>query len=139
LPVKGGFPRKIPAFGHFQTGFEDGLALPALPLLYKRRMAPKDFRKDRRSFSRKPSGKPAENAGRREGASEWLYGLHAVQAALANPHRKLGRAILTPRAKETIGPKLLARVPVEIVEPGAIDRLLPPGAVHQGAALQARP
>lgn len=114
-------------------------------------MAPKDFRKDRRSFSRKPAGKPAENAGRpsngfsggsaarRESGGEWLYGLHAVQAALANPHRKLGRAVLTPRAKETIGPKLLARVPVEILEPGAIDRLLPPGAVHQGAALEARP
>ena len=110
-------------------------------------MAPKDFRKDRRHFYPKPTGKPAENAGRaggvssgrREGGGEWLYGLHAVQAALANPHRKLGRAVLTPRTQETIGSKLLSRVQVEIMEPGAIDRLLPPGAVHQGAALQAQP
>ena len=76
----------------------------------------------------------------RPGRSEnWLYGLHAVQAALANPRRKLGRAVLTPRAVETIGEKLLKRVRVEIMEPGAIDRLLPPGAVHQGAALEASP
>jgi 23S rRNA (guanosine2251-2'-O)-methyltransferase len=110
-------------------------------------MGPKDFRKDRRHFYPKPAGKAGENAGRpagkpptrRETGSEWLYGLHAVQAALANPHRKLGRAALTPRAIETIGTKLLSRVQVETMEPGAIDRLLPAGAVHQGAALEAWP
>jgi len=71
--------------------------------------------------------------------AQWLYGLHAVEAALANPRRKLGRAVLTPRATETLGSKLLSRVRVETTEPGAIDRLLPPGAVHQGAALEAWP
>jgi 23S rRNA (guanosine2251-2'-O)-methyltransferase len=71
--------------------------------------------------------------------AQWLYGLHAVQAALANPRRKLGRAVLTPRAIETLGSKLLSRVQVETTDPGAIDRLLPPGAVHQGAALEAWP
>jgi 23S rRNA (guanosine2251-2'-O)-methyltransferase len=71
--------------------------------------------------------------------AQWLYGLHAVQAALANPRRKLGRAVLTPRAIETLGSKLLARVRVETQDPGSIDRLLPPGAVHQGAALEAWP
>jgi 23S rRNA (guanosine2251-2'-O)-methyltransferase len=110
-------------------------------------MATKDFRKDRRHFYPKPAGKPAEKLGRpagkppsrREAGGEWLYGLHAVQAALANPRRKLGRAALTPRAIETLGEKLLARVQIETLEPGAIDRLLPPGAVHQGAALEAWP
>jgi 23S rRNA (guanosine2251-2'-O)-methyltransferase len=71
--------------------------------------------------------------------AQWLYGLHAVQAALANPRRKLGRAVLTPRATEILGSKLLSRVRVETTEPGAIDRLLPPGAVHQGAALESWP
>jgi 23S rRNA (guanosine2251-2'-O)-methyltransferase len=70
---------------------------------------------------------------------QWLYGLHAVQAALANPRRRLGRAALTPRAAEILGEKLLKRVRAEILEPGAIDRLLPAGAVHQGAALEAWP
>jgi 23S rRNA (guanosine2251-2'-O)-methyltransferase len=46
---------------------------------------------------------------------------------------------LTPRAIETLGSKLLARVRVETQDPGSIDRLLPPGAVHQGAALEAWP
>jgi 23S rRNA (guanosine2251-2'-O)-methyltransferase len=110
-------------------------------------MAPKDFRKDRRHFYPKPAGKGPEKPGRpagkppsrREPGGEWLYGLHAVQAALANPNRKLGRAALTPRAIETIGEKLLKRVQVETLEPGAIDKLLPAGAVHQGAALEAWP
>jgi len=52
---------------------------------------------------------------------------------------RLGRAVLTPRAIETLGSQLLARVRVETTEPGAIDKLLPPGAVHQGAALEAWP
>jgi 23S rRNA (guanosine2251-2'-O)-methyltransferase len=110
-------------------------------------MSPKDFRKDRRHFYPKPAGKGPEKPGRpagkppshRESGGEWLYGLHAVQAALANPHRKLGRAALTPRAIESLGEKLLKRVTVETLEPGAIDRLLPAGAVHQGAALEAWP
>ena len=76
----------------------------------------------------------------RPGRSEnWLYGLHAVQAALANPRRKLGRALLTPRAAETIGPELLCRVRAETMDPEAIAKFLPFGAVHQGAALETGP
>jgi 23S rRNA (guanosine2251-2'-O)-methyltransferase len=70
-------------------------------------------------------------------SENWLYGLHAVQAALANPNRKLGRALLTPRAQETLGSQLLSRVRVETLDPEAIGKFLPPGAVHQGAALDA--
>jgi 23S rRNA (guanosine2251-2'-O)-methyltransferase len=87
---------------------------------------------------RKPQGNPRKNS-RRTGGETWVYGLHAVQAALANPRRKLSRAILTARAAEAIGPELLIRVRVEPADAEAITRLLPPGAVHQGAALEAQP
>ena len=128
----------------------------------------KDFGKNRRPGHAKSGGKsgknpgtlaraplPAAQAGSPAGSQgspergrpgsggrsggQWLYGLHAVEAALANPRRKLGRAALTPRAVETLGKERLKRVQVEIMEPGAIDRLLPAGAVHQGAALEAWP
>ncbi|HEX3754515.1 MAG TPA: 23S rRNA (guanosine(2251)-2'-O)-methyltransferase RlmB [Rhizomicrobium sp.] len=110
-----------------------------------RQKTPKKPGKDRRHFYPKPAAKPAKGG---EHAAEhhrirhakpenWLYGLHAVQAALANPRRKLGRALLTPRAAETIGKTLLERVRMETMDPDAIGRLLPPGAVHQGAALEA--
>lgn len=69
----------------------------------------------------------------------WLYGLHAVRAALANKQRKLHRAVLTSRAAEEIGAKLLGRVRHEIADGDAVTRLLPPGAVHQGVALQCEP
>jgi 23S rRNA (guanosine2251-2'-O)-methyltransferase len=109
--------------------------------------------KDRRPFRPRPGGENREKAaesgdssrrgGRPQSAGQsagpWLYGLHAVKAALANPRRKLGRALLTQRAAELLGEKLLARVRTEITEPGALDRLLPPGSVHQGAALEAWP
>jgi 23S rRNA (guanosine2251-2'-O)-methyltransferase len=140
-------------------------ALPPLPLLYKRGMRPpkaskkssnkpsRDFGKNRRPPPGKPRGTPEKKAaphsarpqeridGGRSPApgAQWLYGLHAIQAALANPRRKLGRALLTPRAIEIIGEKLLKQVRVETLEPGAIDRVLPAGAVHQGAALEAWP
>src|ERR1051326_5887328 len=107
----------------------------------------REFSKNRPSGPGKPRGKAekrpvppvAQRLERPSGGGQWLYGLHAVQAALANPRRKLGRALLTPRAIESLGSRLLARVQVETSDPQAIDRLLPPGAVHQGAVLEAWP
>ena len=99
--------------------------------------------KDRRP---KSHGRPAPSPNRpprpetsRERPENWLYGLHAVGAALANPHRKLNRAVLTARAAEALGPKLTGRVRVEPADTEAIGRFLPPGAVHQGAALSCDP
>jgi 23S rRNA (guanosine2251-2'-O)-methyltransferase len=107
----------------------------------------KGGQKDRRHFYPKPDVKRAEKGDQpvrrdpkaRAGGENWLYGLHAVKAALANPRREVGRAVMTSRAAETIGKALLGRVRVEMAEGEAIARLLPAGAVHQGAALEAKP
>jgi 23S rRNA (guanosine2251-2'-O)-methyltransferase len=88
-------------------------------------------KKDRRHFYPRPDAKAAEGL--------WLYGLHSVRAALANPRRKVKRAVLTARAAEEIGAKLLGRVRHEIADGDAVARLVPPGAVHQGVALQCEP
>jgi 23S rRNA (guanosine2251-2'-O)-methyltransferase len=88
--------------------------------------------KDRRRFHARPDHPKAA-------AGLWLYGLHAVRAALANPRRKVKRAVLTARAAEEIGAKLLGRLRHEIADAEAVARLLPQGAVHQGAALQCEP
>jgi 23S rRNA (guanosine2251-2'-O)-methyltransferase len=87
-------------------------------------------RSPRPENSRERPGKKQEN---------WIYGLHAIEAALANPRRNLHRAVLTARAAEALGPKLAGRVRVEPADIEAIARLLPPGAVHQGAALSCDP
>lgn len=69
----------------------------------------------------------------------WLYGLHAVRAALANPARKLNRAVFTEHASIAIGRGLLGKVRYEIATADAVARLVPSGSVHQGAALSCEP
>ena len=93
-------------------------------------MPRKDNNKDRRHFF--PKDQPRHRAP--EGL--WLYGTHAVTAALSNPRRKVLRAVLTERAAQEIGAKLLARVKHDIVDMNGVGRVLPEGAVHQGVALQ---
>jgi|SRR5579871_772870 len=69
----------------------------------------------------------------------WLYGIHAVRAALANPRRRSRRCLLTRAAAENIGERALARVHTEVVAPDRVSRILPAGAVHQGVALACDP
>jgi 23S rRNA (guanosine2251-2'-O)-methyltransferase len=66
----------------------------------------------------------------------WLYGLHAVRAALANPKRKLHRLLATDPMAKSLG---RTSIPPEIVGREAIDAVVPRGAVHQGIALLAEP
>jgi 23S rRNA (guanosine2251-2'-O)-methyltransferase len=95
-------------------------------------MPRKEFSKDKRHFF--PKHQQQNHARTPEGL--WLYGHHAVSAALANPLRKVIRAVLTERAAQEIGTKLLSRVKQEIVDMNGVGRVLPEGAVHQGVALQ---
>src|SRR5262245_21553337 len=76
--------------------------------------------------------------GKTEGGAVWLYGLHAVRAALENPRRKVRRALVTERIAEELRAPLTKLKP-EIYAPDAMARLLPQGAVHQGAALLCEP
>jgi 23S rRNA (guanosine2251-2'-O)-methyltransferase len=83
---------------------------------------------------RKP--KPHWNPrGSQPAAGLWLYGIHAVRAALENPRRKLHRLVATDRAAEELGRKALGRVRQEVATLEAVGKMLPPGAVHQGVAL----
>jgi 23S rRNA (guanosine2251-2'-O)-methyltransferase len=71
----------------------------------------------------------------------WLYGHHAVAAALANPNRRLRRLLLTEEAEAEIGKHLPPpwAVAPEKVDRGRLDHLLGRDVVHQGAALLADP
>jgi 23S rRNA (guanosine2251-2'-O)-methyltransferase len=85
-----------------------------------------------------PGGSHPAEAHKNQGGL-WLYGLHAVKAALANPRRKIHRLVLTPRAAEELGPDALRKFHPELAEMEAISRLLPTGSVHQGAAVLCDP
>jgi len=69
----------------------------------------------------------------------WLYGHHAVAAALANPARRLRRLLLTEDCESTLALRLAPPWPLapERVERGRIDQLLGRDIVHQGVALLA--
>ena len=71
----------------------------------------------------------------------WLYGLHAVAAALANPARRLRHLMLTEEAQQTLAQRQPPPwpVPPEQVDRGRLDHLLGRDIAHQGAALLADP
>jgi len=84
---------------------------------------------------------------RRERGEGWLYGRHAVAAALANPLRSWRRlAVLA--SEEAAASELAAAAratrrgegdAVSVMDRAALERLLPEGAVHQGWTLQVEP
>lgn len=81
----------------------------------------------RRSTNHRASEKNIQNQN-----GLWLYGIHAVTAALGNPARKCRRLLVTAAA----APNLPAdAIDPEIVDRETIDDVLPYGAVHQGIAL----
>lgn len=100
---------------------------------------PHGFDKRPRPFHHRPEPRPRAPEPPR--GTIWLYGLHAVAAALANPARRLRRLLVTEEAEA----ELAGRVPkpwplaAERAERGRIDHLLGGSVVHQGAALLADP
>lgn len=71
----------------------------------------------------------------------WLYGHHAIVAALANPSRRLRRLLLTEEAEAALS-KLLPQpwpLAAERVDRPRLDQLLGRDIVHQGSALLADP
>ncbi|HMR32523.1 MAG TPA: 23S rRNA (guanosine(2251)-2'-O)-methyltransferase RlmB [Geminicoccaceae bacterium] len=73
-------------------------------------------------------------------AGAWIWGRHAVEAALANPRRTCIRLLATPPALERLGER--ARRPelaVEAATAQAIERQVGADEVHQGLALEVGP
>ena len=70
----------------------------------------------------------------------WLYGLHTVQAALANPRREVRRLVATRNGLTRLGrPEADLPIAPEDLSPREIDRIVGAGAVHQGVAVEVAP
>jgi 23S rRNA (guanosine2251-2'-O)-methyltransferase len=96
-------------------------------------------RNDARKGKKRP---PQQRFHRRaEAASEdWIWGWHAVEAALANPAREAPLRLLatTERARQI--EQRFGRLPaLETADNQLIAQNLPQGAVHQGVALRSPP
>ncbi len=91
---------------------------------------------DRRPEPRPQAGPRAPDTPR---GAVWLYGLHAIDAALGNPARRLRRLILTEEAEAALVARRAQPWPLapERSDRARIDQLLGRDAVHQGAALLA--
>jgi 23S rRNA (guanosine2251-2'-O)-methyltransferase len=74
------------------------------------------------------------------GGPEWLWGWHAVAAALANPNREPAKRILATaeRARQLVE-RFGGLATLETAENAAIAQQLPAGAAHQGVALKGPP
>ena len=86
--------------------------------------------------------RPSPNRSPRGHQSVWLYGRHAVLAALANPDRKIERLLATKEAADRLAADIAAAGTTHKATVMARDELsqrLPAGAVHQGIAVLAAP
>ena len=87
-----------------------------------------------------PAARPARRL-RCPAGAVWLYGTHAVAAALANPARRLRRLVITEEAQAALAAERPQPWPIqpEIADREKIDQLLGArqgsGIVHQGVAL----
>jgi 23S rRNA (guanosine2251-2'-O)-methyltransferase len=91
---------------------------------------------------KKPAWVVEKERGERREAREtlWLFGLHAVRDALANPRREKLRLVLTKNALDKLEAAVAASGMVpEVVEPRRFDVPIDEGSVHQGAAVEVRP
>jgi 23S rRNA (guanosine2251-2'-O)-methyltransferase len=69
-----------------------------------------------------------------------IFGIHAVEAALANPRRVIHRVALSANAERRLQPSLAGRqLRLDRVLPRDLDRRLGPETVHQGALIEAEP
>lgn len=73
-------------------------------------------------------------------SKDWLWGVHAVEAALDNPSRVTPRKLLaTADRAQALVRRFGPLKTIETVEATEIARALPTGAVHQGLALKTSP
>jgi 23S rRNA (guanosine2251-2'-O)-methyltransferase len=94
-----------------------------------------DARKGGKGAPHKRFHKRAETA-----SDDWIWGWHAVEAALANPRRGPPlRLLATPERARQIEARFGRPKVLETADNPLIAQNLPQGAVHQGVALRAGP
>ena len=82
---------------------------------------------------------PRRHGPPREDASFWIWGWHAVEAAVLNPDRPAPERLLATADRAKALAALRPGLKLDVVEPVEIARRLPQGASHQGVALRTPP
>ena len=92
--------------------------------------------------TKKPDWVIDKERAKRAAAQEtvWLFGLHAVRDALANPAREKLRLVVTKNAFDKLEQAVAdSGMEPEIVDPRKFEVPIDEGSVHQGAALEVKP
>jgi 23S rRNA (guanosine2251-2'-O)-methyltransferase len=84
---------------------------------------------------KRPSPRTSQEGERFSDGTMWIYGTHAVLAAMANPKRK----VLDLRATRNAAEALPEGTRVNLIEGEELSAKLPSGAVHQGLAVRVTP
>lgn len=90
--------------------------------------------KDKARFAPKPKKekpRPPEDC-------DQLYGIHSVREALLNPNRQHHRLLVTENALIRLAEDIAMPIEPEVVKADAINVMLDPDAVHQGAYLETK-
>lgn len=92
-------------------------------------------RKNPKSSSRNRQARRQKSTG-----TYWIFGVHAVSAAMMNPDRRIDRLLVTEQATPSLPATPAADVVRrETVERKTIDAVLPDNVVHQGIAACVHP
>lgn len=116
----------------------------------RNRKSPSKGEKRQKPAPDRPASPPdrAASPGIAAPSDRWIFGFHAVSAALANPERTCNRLLLTSDAArrtdelfKNADQNSVDRSSLNIVraERPEIERFLPANAVHQGIALESNP
>lgn len=89
-----------------------------------------------KSRKHRTHGEKRGNKPEKRGNTYWMYGVHACQAALANPQRTVRRICMTRQAADY---SWLKPGQAEMTDGETLSRLLHEGAVHQGVACEVEP
>jgi len=97
--------------------------------------------RSRPNKSARRANRPGNSRSRQDGPERLrLFGLHAAEAALANPRRKVVRLLATENAAQKLASLLAKRgLTPEPASPKDLDRLLGADTVHQGVVLDVEP
>ncbi|MDR6183961.1 23S rRNA (guanosine(2251)-2'-O)-methyltransferase RlmB [Asaia bogorensis] len=101
--------------------------------------APEDRPSGERSSEGRSSG-GRSSGGRSSAAGYWMYGLHAVEAALRNADRDVHELLVTKEALSALEARQVPiRISPNVVERQRLDHLCERDAVHQGVCMRVEP
>ncbi len=74
------------------------------------------------------------------GHANMIWGYHPVAEALRSSRRRINQLYVTQAAATRLENELAAKkTQIQVIDPAELDRMLPPGSVHQGLAARVEP